>query len=210
MTSPRPRRRAGSANSRSRTAILRSTEQIMLEHGYAAVTYRSVAAGAGVTPGLVQYYFPAIEDLFATVLRAGTDRIIERLAQASEAEEPLRAMWNYAGDGTGTALLMEFMALANHRKELAPVIGEGGERIRQAQLAALDRAWERYGLSRNDLPPAALLFLMSCIPRMIHLEEAFGTFTGHAETVDLIERFLDQVEPRTGVEGSTDDHGRRE
>ncbi|WP_106401463.1 TetR/AcrR family transcriptional regulator [Actinocorallia populi] len=197
MTSPRPRRRAGSAGSRTRAVILRSTERIMLEQGYAAITYRSVATEAGVTPGLVQYYFPAIGELFVAVLRAGTDRIVERMARLPEAEQPLRAIWDYAGDRTGTALLMEFMALANHRKELGPVIGEGGERVRRAQSEALTRAWSRYGLSQDDLPPAALLFLMSCIPRMMHLEESFGTFTGHAETVALVERFLDQVEPRT-------------
>jgi hypothetical protein len=42
-------------------AIVRSAEKIMIDQGYAAVTFRSVAAGARVTPGLVQYYSPAPE-----------------------------------------------------------------------------------------------------------------------------------------------------
>lgn len=190
------KRRAGATTSKTRAAIVRSTERLMLEQGYAAVTYRGVATAAGVTPGLVQYYFPVIDELFIAVLRTGTERVIEHLAQATEADQPLRALWRYANSRSGTALLLEFMALANHRKHIAPVIGEGGERVRQAQLATLTGVWRRYRLPEDDISPAALLFLMSSIPRMIHLEETFGTTTGHTETVALVERFLDRVEPR--------------
>jgi TetR/AcrR family transcriptional regulator, transcriptional repressor for nem operon len=87
------------------------------------------------------------------------------------------------------------MALTNHRKAIAPVLGEGGERVRQAQLEAITRAWDRYGLD-EQVPPAALLFLLSAVLRMVSLEEAFGTVTGHAETIALVEELLDQLEPR--------------
>jgi AcrR family transcriptional regulator len=53
--------------------MLRSAGQIMTEQGHAAVTYRSVAARAQVTPELVQYYFPVLDDLFIALLRADTD-----------------------------------------------------------------------------------------------------------------------------------------
>ncbi|HEY5887903.1 MAG TPA: TetR/AcrR family transcriptional regulator [Acidimicrobiales bacterium] len=186
-------RRTGT--SPTRAAILDGAQQLMVDSGYAAVTYRGVAARAGVTAGLVQYYFPALDDLFIAVLRQGTDRIVERLAETSTAAQPLRAIWAYASDRAGTALLMEYMALANHRKVIAPIIGEGGERVRQAQLAAITKAWDRYGLGET-VPPEALLFLMSSLPRMIRLEESFGTTTGHAETIALVEQFLDRVEPQ--------------
>ena len=143
----------------------------------------------------MQYYFPALDELFIAVLRVGTDRILDHLEEAAEAEQPLRAAWEYANNPAGTQLLMEFMALANHRKGIGNVIGEGGERIRQAQLARLREAWQSYRLPTDELSPEALLFLMSCIPRMAHLEEAFGTHTGHREAIELVERFLDRVEP---------------
>jgi AcrR family transcriptional regulator len=168
----------------------------MVAEGYAAVTYRAVAAGAEVTPGLVQYYFSSLDDLFAAVLRESTDQILVRLAETADADQPLRAVWGYASSQAGTALMLEFMAVANHRKAVAPVIGEGGERVRKAQLAAVERAWERYGLG-DIISPAALLFLMSSVPRMIRMEETFGTVTGHAETVELVEALLDQLEPRS-------------
>ena len=49
---------------------------------------------------------------------------------------------------------------------------------------------------------------MSCIPRMAHLEETFGTITGHAEAFEVVERFLDGVEPRQRTRGGVDEAGR--
>jgi hypothetical protein len=111
-------------------------------------------------------------------------------------DQPLRAVWDYASDRAGTTLLLEFMALANRRKAIASVIGDGGERVRQALLTTLTRAWDRYDLADDALSPAAMVFLLSAIPRMIHLEETFGTVTGHADAAALVQRFLDRVEPR--------------
>jgi hypothetical protein len=119
-------------------------------------------------------------------------------ANAARSEHPLRALWEYANNRSGTALLMEFMALANHRPGVGDVIGEGGERVRCAVVGAVSGRWPDYGLDEAELAPAALVFLLGAIPRMVHLEEALGTFTGHAETVDLVERFLNRIEPAVG------------
>lgn len=186
---------AGARRTEKLQAILAGTEQLMLEEGYGSVTYRSVAARAGVAAGLVQYYFPSLDDLFAAVLRGATDRIVDSLDEASRAKHPLRAIWAYAGSRSGTALLMQFMGLATQRPAVGAVIGEGGERVRRALVDAVSARWSAYGLDEDELPPPALVFLLGSIPRMMHLEEALGTFTGHTETVALVERFLDRVEP---------------
>lgn len=188
--------RSGARQSAKLQGILAATEALMLDQGYGAVTFRSVANAAGGR-GLVQYYFPSLDDLFVAVLRSATDRLIADLQRATESDQPLRGAWAYANNAAGTALLMEFMALANHRSAVRAVIGEGGERVRQALLTTIRSRWAAYGLDENTLPPAAVLFLLSCIPRMIYLEESLGTVTGHAEATALVERFLDQVEPPT-------------
>lgn len=195
MTSAPRTRSSGARRTEKRAAILRGTEELMLEAGYGAITYRSVATKAGVAAGLVQYYYPSLDDLFIAVLRESTDRVIDRLTEATRSEAPLRAVWQYASNRTGTALLMEFLALANHRSAVRDVIGEGGERVRQALVTAVSARWEGYGLDAEGLPPPAVLFMLSCIPRMVLLEETLGTVTGHAETLALVEKFLDHVEP---------------
>lgn len=186
---------AGARRTEKLQAIVAATEHIMLEQGYGSVTYRSVATKAEVAAGLVQYYFPTLDELFVAVLRRGTDRVIKGLEAAARSKYPLRALWEYANNRRGTALLMEFTALANHRQGVGEVIGEGGERVRRAVVEGVSGRWPTYGLDTDELPPPALVFLLGAIPRMVHLEEELGTFTGHAETVALVERFLNRVEP---------------
>ncbi|WIM86888.1 TetR/AcrR family transcriptional regulator [Candidatus Mycobacterium wuenschmannii] len=190
-----PTGRAGARRTQKRDAILAAAEQLLLEQGHAAMTFRSIAAAADVAPGLVQYYFPSVEDLLATVLRRSTDRIVADLGDATRSPHPLRAVWAYANDQRGSALLLEFLALANHRPQLRAVLGEGGERVRQALLASVTAHWEPHNRDRSGVPAAAALFLLVWIPRMIMLEESLGTQTGHAETLTLVQRFLDNVEP---------------
>src|SRR5947209_10414610 len=115
---------SGSRRTSKRQAILTATEQVILEKGYGAVTFRSVAAAAGVAAGLVQYYFPSLDELFVTVLRAATDRLIVDLTHSAGTGQPLRAIWAYASDPSGTALLMQFMALANQHPQIGAVLGE--------------------------------------------------------------------------------------
>jgi AcrR family transcriptional regulator len=190
------RQRRGSTTSATRTAILDAAEKLMLQEGYAAVTYRVVATRADVAAGLVQYYFPTLDELFLALLARNTDRVVKQIEATTQTQQPLRAIWRYASNKAGATLMMEFMALANHRKAIRKEIGRGGERVRQAQLEVLTQRWSDYELGYDDLTPAALLFLMNSIPRMVLLEEAFGTRTGHADTVALITRFLDRVEPQ--------------
>ncbi|MEX0665411.1 MAG: TetR/AcrR family transcriptional regulator [Acidimicrobiia bacterium] len=188
-------RRIGSPTSKTRAVIVEGAEQIMIEDGYASVTYRSVAARVGVTAGLVQYYFPSLDDLFLAVLRRGTDRIVEEVRRLSETDAPLHAIWEYVSDRRGAALIVEFMAVANHRKAIWDELGAGGERVRRAQLEALADRWPQLSITDHDVPPAALLFALTALGRMARLEAAFGTHTGHDEAIDVVRRLLDTVEP---------------
>jgi AcrR family transcriptional regulator len=186
---------AGARRTQKLLAILDATERIMLNDGYAAVTFRSVAAAADVAPGLVQYYFPSVDELFTAVLRQSTDRLVAELGAAARSDHPLRAVWAYADDRRGSRLLMEFLAVANHHHEVGTVLGEGGARVRRALLDAVADRWRSDGRDHHGVPAAAAVFLLAWIPRMIFLEETLGTLTGHEETRALVERFLDDVEP---------------
>jgi AcrR family transcriptional regulator len=187
-------RRVGTETSKTRSVLLDSTERLMLDEGYAAVTYRSVAGRSEVTAGLVQYYFPSLDDLFIALLRRRSEGNLEKLLERLEthAEEPLRVLWEYSSDETSAALLMEFMALANHRKTIRAEIAEVIERSRKVQLDALSERWGDLGLTTVGVSPAALLFLLTGIPKMMLLENAIGISTGHAEIVTLVEQQLER------------------
>src|SRR6476660_351736 len=117
-------RRIGAETSKTRALLLDRAEELMLEEGYAAVTYRVLAARAGVTGGLVQYYFPTLDDLFLALLERRSESSLERLQSTLETrpDETLRIVWEFSADETSAALLIEFMALANHRKMMGAAI----------------------------------------------------------------------------------------
>ena len=74
-------RRIGTDTSKTRFVLLDITEQLMIEEGYAAVSSRRVAGIAGVTGGLVHYYFPTLDDLFVAVFRRRAEQQLERQAR---------------------------------------------------------------------------------------------------------------------------------
>src|SRR5690348_5734759 len=56
------------AASDSREALLDATERVIAREGFSALTYRSVAAEAGVTHGLVTYRFGTLDALISETL----------------------------------------------------------------------------------------------------------------------------------------------
>lgn len=191
MTTPR---RIGTESSETRALLLDVTERLMRDEGYAAVSSRRVASEAGVTPALIHYYFPTLDDLFLAVFRRGAEKNLERHARALESPQPLRALWEFSIEPAGTALLTEFMALANHRKSIRAEIAEYAERFRRQQADLLASHLQDYGIDAGDIPPPAALVLISTVSRGIVLEDTLGITTGHAETLDLVERLLRRFE----------------
>ena len=169
-------RRVGAVTSKKRDELLNCVERLMVREGYAAVTYRAVAAEAGVTAGLVQYYFPTLDDLFIAAIRRRSDQNLQRLRAALEAQpdEPLRVLWEYSQEEAIAALTMEFLALGNHRKSIAAEIAEVSEQVRRLQVEAIQRHVPASGVDLTSLTPEALLFLVTGVPKLIRLEEGVG------------------------------------
>lgn len=189
-------RRLGAEDSKTRTALVNAAQQLMLESGYAEVTSRRVAAKAGVKPQLVFYYFRTMDDLFLAVFRSGAEQNLERQARALDSPQPLRALWEFSNDPIGTAMSMEFMALANHREVIRAEIAAYAEEFRRLQAEAITGVLERYGVDVEQLPALALLVFMTSVSRVVVLESALGVTSGHAEAIRIVEDLLDRYEPR--------------
>ncbi|CRZ15321.1 TetR/AcrR family transcriptional regulator [Mycolicibacterium neworleansense] len=190
-------RRVGAETSKTRDTLLDCVEQMMLSEGYASVTYRALAAKAEVTPSLVQYYFPTLDDIFVAAIRRYSERGINHLSEllTSRAEDPLRAVWEYSWDEATGALITEFMALGNHRKSIRTEIAKVTENVRKMQLDALIAKFGEDARPIGDLSLPALQVLMSGLPKFLNLEKGIGVRTAHAEVTEAFERYLDLVEP---------------
>ncbi|MFD0364737.1 TetR/AcrR family transcriptional regulator [Nocardia sp. GCM10030253] len=178
----------------TRAALLDAAEQIMLEQGYAAVSTRRIAALAGANSALVYYYFGNMDNLFVELFRRGADLSYQHQLDALQSAQPLWALWDSIHDQSRTALTMEFVALANHRKAIRIEITESSKRFRALQLTAVTDILGKYGERALPYTPGALVLLMSSISRFLRMEEAFGIDTCHAEAVELIETYLRDLE----------------
>jgi AcrR family transcriptional regulator len=203
-------RRIGAPDAKNRGLLLDAAEQLMLEEGYAAVTSRRLANKAGLKPQLVHYYFRTMEELFLEVFRRRAEEGLQVQAALLQSPQPLWALWRFGTDPAFTRISMEFMALANHRKEMRAEIAYYAERFREEQRQVVTQALQRYGVNNpddnQDLPPVVWTVLMTSLSRFLVLEQAIGMSGGHAETVELVESYLRRLEgepqPIEGVPGA--------
>jgi AcrR family transcriptional regulator len=195
-----PRRRRASAEEKL-TRLLDATEEIILEEGYAAVSSRSVAARAGIQAPLLHYYFPTIDELFVAVLRRRSEPNVERMKAAMGSPEPFKAWWELASDPRGTALLLEFVAAANHRPALKAEVGEAAYQVRRMQMQTLEAILPEYGLDPQDFPPAFIAAAMQGIAFAIVADEAAGFDTAHGEARAGMDRLVGLLEKRRTKRG---------
>jgi AcrR family transcriptional regulator len=188
-------RRIGAETSKTRGALLDAAEKLMLEEGYAAVTSRRVAARAGLKPQLVHYYFRTMDDLFLALYRRRADQALERQARALSSDQPLWSLWDLSRDPRGTALTMEFTALANHRKAIRAELSASAERYRAGLLESFGSVLARYDIDAEDYPPIVCAVLLTSVSTFLVIEQAtLGMSSGHAETVAFVEGLIRRVE----------------
>jgi AcrR family transcriptional regulator len=196
--------KVGSRDSANRDILLDATIHIMLEEGYAAATSRRVAARAGVKPALVHYYFPTMDELYLAVFRRGAAANLERQQKALASDRPLHAFWESVSEPRGVRLLLEFMGLANHRKEIKAEISAWSERWREMQITALNFIVRQNGVDADEFPPAGLAVIIASIGRTLVLEQTLGTSGGHEEAIALVNRFIERFEmPFDGTKPKT-------
>jgi AcrR family transcriptional regulator len=178
----------------TRNALLDAAQELMLAEGYAAVTTRRVATKAGVNSALVFYYFDSLDGLFAALVQRGAEHSLERLKRALSAPQPLWAVWDLIHDRSGSAMTMELMALANHRKAIRAELVKQARTYRRTQLDVLSTVLEQHGVDPATWPPAAVVVSMSAISMFLLIEEAVGLDIGHAETEALVEQHIRALE----------------
>lgn len=186
-------RKIGAESSKTRAAIMKATTQLMLEKGYAAVTTRQVAKLLGLTPALIHYYFPTTDDLLVSILRSTADKAIASFRRATRTRQPLEALWSFSMDKKSTALIVEFMAMANHRPAVRKEIAAIAPVFRQLQAEALSQhPFERHGVSVVN--PLSISVLMIAVSRLLVIEDGLGISMGHNEIRAFMEYWVEELE----------------
>jgi AcrR family transcriptional regulator len=176
-------------------ALLAATRRLLVREGPSAVTTRRVAEEAGQAHGLVRYHFGSLEGLMLHTLEQATSEIIGRQESLYESDMPFHEKWQTAmayfesdlADGY-PKLLGELLALAWND----PAYQAGMRRICEAftdMLAtAMVSASAEYG--RDDVDVTALATLIRTFQLGMLFERLAGIDVGHAELLDVIDRWL--------------------
>lgn len=189
------KRRMGPENAEMRTRLMAAVESLLREKGYAALSARNVATYAGVKYPLVFYYFETMDDLLLTTYRRRTQSVLERAEKAFESDHPLHNLWQASSDPHDAALSIEYMAMCNHNPLIRAETIAFGERLRR--LVA-DRLADRLPAHLSDsavFTPAAISTAIISIGGIFGFEVAMGLSSSHAETRNMLEWCLGQLEP---------------
>jgi AcrR family transcriptional regulator len=176
-------------------AFLDAAERLLVEHGYAKITTRRVAAEAGLNHGLVHYYFGSVENLLVDVLERFTARLIARQrALYADPAMPFLEKWRQAmrflvgEDVEYEKIWLELQALAWNHPELRARVVRVTEEWRAVLTEAFAEPRERYGI---EMPLEALVSLVMTFNEGIIIERAQGITTGHRELLAWIDRWLE-------------------
>ena len=152
-------------------AILEAARACLGERGYTATTIAEIAAQAGVSRGLLHYYFKSKEDLLAQVVRAGTDAHMELLeaifAQSESADDLAKGLVGAVraivkSDPTFVNLSMECWTLAHESPLVAGELADLYRQLRDAMCKGLEEAAGR-GIVELAIPPDALAAMLLAI-----------------------------------------------
>lgn len=169
--------------------MLDAAHDILREHGYSALTSRSVAEKTGVKQRLIYYYFRTMDELVVETFKRGAVAELERLRKALASRYPLKEVWDVCVHTADTRITSEFMALANRNPALRDEVIKHIEACRQLQVEALSRAMGSTSDGRGLTPLAATIFATSAA-LTLHREAELGIRMGHADIMATIEGFI--------------------
>jgi AcrR family transcriptional regulator len=146
-----------------REQLIAAAARVIARSGYDAATVRDVAREAGVSTGVIAYYFDGKDDLFAHVLRSASREFRTRLQHArDEARTPRERLLALAEAATPSdeeaerahALWIDFWARAARDPALAGLTVRLYDGWRQ-EIAETVRDGQRAGAFRADADPEA-------------------------------------------------------
>jgi AcrR family transcriptional regulator len=192
----KPKRRMRREPAEARLLILQTAARMMLQEGYAAVTMRRIAKAAGLSSTLVNYYYSSADELLVALYRYASDADLESLRRALNSPDLISALWAYQTDSARTVLGAEFLALANHRKQIRAEITRYAEYARELQATALRGVVDEQALRAAQGSALCIVTLLASVGRNLIIEDRVGMSLGHAEMQAFIRKMLKQLPRR--------------
>ncbi|MBF6237154.1 TetR/AcrR family transcriptional regulator [Nocardia otitidiscaviarum] len=182
----------------TRARLMAAAVELIVEHGWGAVTTRMVAARAGVRPGLVHYHFPSVTDLLIEsaldVARTEFDAVMARLTEVDGPEgmrRVLATVGSYSATDPSMVALSEMMLAATRHQRLRDELGRF---VAQARAGLTDWFRAQPGDADPEATAAAVLALLDGL--ILH------------RLIDPTLAAVDVTGPLLRAAGLTDDEGK--
>jgi AcrR family transcriptional regulator len=155
--------------------IIAAMRASVASRGAAGSTFDHVAREAGVSRGLLHYYFGSKERLLVEVVRQDCDNRIramdERLAGAGSVDEVMQALLiglqEFLGEPGTQAVIYEMLSASRHSNEIRAELAELYRRWREHMAVAL-REKEHEGVVELEAEPEAVASML------LALADGFG------------------------------------
>jgi AcrR family transcriptional regulator len=150
--------------------IIAAMRASVATRGAAGSTFDHVAREAGVSRGLLHYYFGSKERLLVEVVRQdANDRIRvmdERLAGAASVDEVMQALLivlqEFLGEPSSQAVIYEMLSASRHSEEIRAELAELYRRWRERMAAGLSEK-EREGVVTLQARPEAVASMLTAL-----------------------------------------------
>ena len=150
--------------------IIAAMRTSVAARGAAGSTFDHVAREAGVSRGLLHYYFGSKEQLLVEVVRQDCDARIqamdERLADAGSVDEVMQALLiglqEFIGEPSSQAIIYEMLSASRRSEEIRAELAELYRRWRAALTEAL-REKERAGIVKLQADPETVASVLCAL-----------------------------------------------
>jgi AcrR family transcriptional regulator len=150
--------------------IIAAMRASVATRGAAGSTFDHVAREAGVSRGLLHYYFGSKERLLVEVVRQDANKRIqamdERLAGAGSVDEVLQGLVivleEFLGEPGSQAVIYEMLSASRHSDEIRAELAELYRRWREHMAAAL-REKEHEGVVSLQAEPEAVASILTAL-----------------------------------------------
>lgn len=183
-----------STGTKTRLRLIDAAAELLAEEGFPAITARRVAGHADLKPQLVHYYFRSMEELVVTVFQRSSAIYFGLHDEALSSPRPLQALWALNSGVPEAKRILEFVALSKQYPLLRDEMQKAGASFRALQTEAIEKVYAQRGITAPDISAPVLATLMSAVARSLVIESQVGLDKAHAETRDLIVRYLAQIE----------------
>lgn len=148
--------------------IVEAMRTMVAARGIAGATFDHVAREAGVSRGLLHYYFGTKERLLVEVVRLECEvrkqRLVEAVAAAGTGDEVLGALvttfQDFLGEGpTSAVMFYEMITLAHQNPQIAVEMASLGQRVRSQLAEELGGKVAAGEITLSTDPDAAAQFL---------------------------------------------------